>query len=213
MINLSAEHVALTVLPLDLRGQRRNCFTCTGLVLIPVKPPELDLCKGATACHRRLHLICHNALLKRSVRTIPINPSLTWDSPVRNFNNLSCPRIKISAHKAIVLLHDFFVTFGSLHHIALFRFFAIASEVLHASLHSLDSQCRHHCVRTPASSSSLRPTLATAHLTQRSNDIVLRNLICTSRLGRNIQPIQTQSEHPTLFSLARNTAPEFDPTL
>ena len=101
-------------------------------------------------------------------------------------------------------------TFRALHNIARLRFFALASEVLHASLHSLDSQGRHHCVRTPASSSSLRPTLATAHLTQRSNDIVLRNLIGSSRLGRNIQPILTWSEHPTLFSLARNTAPEFD---
>ena len=107
LINLSAEHVALTVLPLDLRGQRRNCFTYTGLVLVPVKPPELHFCQRTTACHRRLHLTHHNALLKRSVRTIPINPSLTWDSPIRNFNNLSCPRINYSAHKATVLLHDF----------------------------------------------------------------------------------------------------------
>ena len=101
---------------------------------------------------------------------------------------LSCPWINNSAHKAIVLPHDFFVTFGALRHIALLRFFAIASEVLHASLHSLDSQGRQRCVRTPASSSSLRPTLATAHLTQRSNDIVLRNLVGTSRLGQSIQP-------------------------
>ena len=127
-------------------------------------------------------------LIKRSIRTIPTNPSLTWDSPIRNFNNLSCPWINISAHKAIVLPHDFFVTFGALHHIALFRFFAIASKVLHASLHSLDLQGRHHCVRTPASSSSLRPTLATAHLTQRSDNIILRDFVGTSRLGRSIQP-------------------------
>ena len=123
---------------------------------------------------------------------------------------LSCPRINNSAYKAIVLPHDFFVTFGAPHHIALFRFFAIASEVLHASLHSLDSQGRHRCVRTPPSSSSLRPTLATAHLTQRSNDIVLRDLVGTSRLGWSIQPIQTRSGHPTSFSLSPNTAPEFD---
>ena len=92
----------------------------------------------------------------------------------------------------------------------LLRFFSIASEVLHASLHSLDSQGHHHCVRTPAGSSSLCPTLATAHLTQRSNDIILRDFVSTSRLGRSIQPIQTRSEHPTSFSLSRNTAPEFD---
>ena len=102
---------------------------------------------------------------------------------------LSCPRINYSAHKATVLLHDFFVTFRALHNIVLLRFFAIASEVLHASLHSLDSQGRHCCVQTPASSSSLRPTLATAHLTQRSNDIVLRDLV--SRY------VQTRSDHPT----------------
>ena len=113
LINLSAEHVVLTVLPLDLRGQRRNCFTCTGLVLIPVKPPELHFCQRTTARHRRLHLTCHNALLKRSLRTIPINPSLTWDSPIRNFNNLLCPRINCSAHKATVLLHDFLQTVQS----------------------------------------------------------------------------------------------------
>ena len=94
--------------------------------------------------------------------------------------------------------------------IALLRFFAVASEVLHASLHSLDSQGHHHCVRTPAGSSSLHSTLATAHLTQRSNDIVLRDLVGTSRLGWSVQPIQTRLEHPTSFSFSRNTAPEFD---
>ena len=70
-----------------LKGPTSNCFTCTGLVLVPVKPPELHFCQRTTACHRRLHLTCHNALLKRSIRTILINPSLTWDSPIRNFNN------------------------------------------------------------------------------------------------------------------------------
>ena len=52
--------------------------------------------------------------------------------------------------------------------------------------------------------------LATAHLTQKSDDIVLRDFVGTPRLGRSIQPIQTWSDHPTSFSLARNTAPEFD---
>ena len=97
--------------------------------------------------------------------------------------SLSCPRINYSAHKATVLLHDFFVTFRALHNIVLLRFFAIASEVLHASLHSLDSQGHHRCVRTPASSSSLRPTLATAHLTHHPARFNLY--------------IQTRSEHPT----------------
>ena len=57
-----AKHVILTAFPPYLRGQHRNSLTCTGIVLVPVKPPELSFYQRTTAYHCRLHLTCHNAL-------------------------------------------------------------------------------------------------------------------------------------------------------